>query len=414
MAVHPITGQLLVTDNAPGARTLYAVDPQTKFKSSLASFVDLQFIDDVAVRATGEIVVTNAAFQGEIFEVHVDTSRISLLARGLETSAGIAFDSGGNIIYQQAVITSLAPFESHGEILRFGIDDSGPALAVTARTQLADNLSGTFDVAVDSEDDIFVTGAGGLFDLDRAKMGVPPLAESNFEPGDFATEVAFLAGDRPFEPFAGPSAGMLAYIPSFNSPTVVVITPAPPRLRAGDANQDRAFDQLDLVQVQQANKYLTGSPATWGEGDWNGAPGGQPGNPPEGDGLFDQRDLVAALVEGTYLTGPYAATRPESPLDDDLSQSISKATFSADFGRLELENSAEPAWSPSGMLGEPAVGWSLTGGGASRQASIVNVPEPAAIVLLVVSAMALLAGYWSFFPNRRYDGPPRPSDYRCV
>jgi hypothetical protein len=41
-------------------------------------------------------------------------------------------------------------------------------------------------------------------------------------------------------------------------------------LRAGDANQDLAFDQLDLVQVQVANKYLTGELATWGEGDWNG------------------------------------------------------------------------------------------------------------------------------------------------
>ena len=35
----------------------------------------------------------------------------------------------------------------------------------------------------------------------------------------------------------------------------------------GDADQDFDFDQLDLIQVQVAAKYLTGQPATWGEGD---------------------------------------------------------------------------------------------------------------------------------------------------
>ena len=46
------------------------------------------------------------------------------------------------------------------------------------------------------------------------------------------------------------------------------------RLEAGDANMDLKFDQLDLVQVQIAAKYITGQAATWGEGDWNAAPGG--------------------------------------------------------------------------------------------------------------------------------------------
>ena len=44
-------------------------------------------------------------------------------------------------------------------------------------------------------------------------------------------------------------------------------------LSPGDANRDFSFDQLDIVQVLQAGKYLTGQPATWGEGDWNGATG---------------------------------------------------------------------------------------------------------------------------------------------
>ena len=35
-------------------------------------------------------------------------------------------------------------------------------------------------------------------------------------------------------------------------------------LRAGDANQDGLVENVDLVQVLQAVKYLTGLPATWG------------------------------------------------------------------------------------------------------------------------------------------------------
>jgi hypothetical protein len=80
-----------------------------------------------------------------------------------------------------------------------------------------------------------------------------------------------------------------------------------PQLQPGDADQDYDFDQLDLVRVQIAAKYLTGQAATWGEGDWNAAPGGEQGNPPTGNGLFDQADIIAALSAGKYLTGPYAA-----------------------------------------------------------------------------------------------------------
>jgi hypothetical protein len=82
------------------------------------------------------------------------------------------------------------------------------------------------------------------------------------------------------------------------------------RLQPGDADMDLDFDQLDLVQVQIAGKYLTGAAATWGEGDWNGAPGGSPGAPPLGDGVFNQLDIISAVGAEVYLTGPYAATAP--------------------------------------------------------------------------------------------------------
>ena len=82
--------------------------------------------------------------------------------------------------------------------------------------------------------------------------------------------------------------------------------------RAGDANLDFQFDQLDLVTVLQAGKYLSGEAATWGEGDWNGL-GGSLANPPDGDKVFDQFDVIAALATNVYLTGPYSAD--QSPFD---------------------------------------------------------------------------------------------------
>ena len=78
-------------------------------------------------------------------------------------------------------------------------------------------------------------------------------------------------------------------------------------LQPGDANQDLSFDQSDIIRVIRAGKYLTGESATWGDGDWNGAPGGSRGHPPIGDGVFDQWDIIAARQANIYNTGPYAA-----------------------------------------------------------------------------------------------------------
>jgi hypothetical protein len=110
-----------------------------------------------------------------------------------------------------------------------------------------------------------------------------------------------------------------------------VFEPAPDGtvLQAGDANQDLEFNQLDVVQVQIAAKYLTGQPATWGQGDWDGAPGGEPGNPPAGNGFFDQLDIIAALAAGNYLQGPYA--------------SINKGGLVGDLGAVDLIYAPEPS-----------------------------------------------------------------------
>jgi hypothetical protein len=181
-----------------------------------------------------------------------------------------------------------------------------------------------------------------------------------------------------------------------------------PQLLPGDANQDLQVDQSDIVQVLQAAKYLTGAPATWGEGDWNGAPGGSTGNPPPGDGLFNQLDIIAALNTGVYLTGPYAAVRPngskgdgqtsvgynprtgevfvdapagveltsinidsaaglftgQAPMnlggsfDNDADGNIFKATFGGSFGSLSFGNVAQTGLTKQFLLSDLSiVGW---------------------------------------------------------
>ena len=79
-----------------------------------------------------------------------------------------------------------------------------------------------------------------------------------------------------------------------------------PELAAGDANHDGEFNQLDFVQILQAAKFFDGESATWEEGDWNG------------DHVFDQRDIIAALATGNYLQGPYVDAALTEPAEQQL------------------------------------------------------------------------------------------------
>ena len=210
-------------------------------------------------------------------------------------------------------------------------------------------------------------------------------------------------------------------------------------LRAGDADQDFDFDQLDLVQVQISAKYLTGTAATWGEGDWNGAPGGSPGDPPAGNGLFDQLDIIAALAAGTYLTGPYGAIQPDAVADDqqtsigyhagtgelwvdapaggeltsinidsasgiftgdpaqnlggsfdnDANGNIFKATFGSSFAALTFGNVAQAGLSQDFVLNDLTVVGSLAGGGDLGPIDLIYVPEPGAALMLVAGLVLL-------------------------
>ncbi len=213
-------------------------------------------------------------------------------------------------------------------------------------------------------------------------------------------------------------------------------------LQAGDADQDLDFDQLDLVKVQIASKYLTSRAATWGEGDWNAAPGGTQGSPPRGDGLFNQRDIIAAQLANIYLTGPYGAltgkgTRGDGQtsivydqrsgelavdapagseltsinidsaaaiftgsqaqnlggsFDNDADNNIFKATFGSSFGSLSFGNVAQAGLSEQFLLGDLTVVGSLAGGGALGNVDLIYVPipEPSGVALLGVGLLVLV------------------------
>jgi hypothetical protein len=214
--------------------------------------------------------------------------------------------------------------------------------------------------------------------------------------------------------------------------TLVPIADVKAQLQAGDADQDLDFDQFDLIRVQQAARYLTGQAATWGQGDWNGAPGGSQGSPPPGNGFFDQLDIVAALAPAHYLKGPFAAiagkgnpndeqtsiiynpstgelgvNAPVSTqltsinidsaggiftgaraqnlggsFDNDADNNIFKATFGSSFGSLSFGNVAQTGLSEQFVLNDLTVVGSLAGGGALGNVDLVYVPEPSAIVLV--------------------------------
>ena len=108
-------------------------------------------------------------------------------------------------------------------------------------------------------------------------------------------------------------------------------------LRPGDANRDFVLDQFDLVRILQGGKHMTSEPATWGEGDFSGGPGGWWGSPPVGDRLFHQRDIVATLQGNGYMTGPYAAINAGGAVNDDKVSIV----YHAATGELDRSPSLE-------------------------------------------------------------------------
>jgi len=127
MWVGPAGTTVYVADNknfADGAGDLYAVRVADGQAETVLSGID--FIDDVAVRSTGEIFIADAAGMGfgAVYQAVYDNVGGSYSAvpvvTGLDFVAGLAFDPAGNLIYQQA-----ATFDFIGEVYRLPIIDGG-------------------------------------------------------------------------------------------------------------------------------------------------------------------------------------------------------------------------------------------------------------------------------------------------
>ena len=214
---------------------------------------------------------------------------------------------------------------------------------------------------------------------------------------------------------------------------------AGPILQAGDADRDLDFDQLDLVKVQIAGKYLTGQAATWGDGDWNGAPGGNVDAPPVGDGLFNQLDIIAAVGNGLYLAGPYAAIQPggnegdeqtslvyqaatgelsvDAPAGKELTSinitsagnkfigdqpaaldgafdnfgadNLFKATFGGSFGSISFGSVLPAGIAENELANDLSVVGSLAGGGDLGDVDLVYIPEPTSMFLFAIAFVIL-------------------------
>jgi hypothetical protein len=197
-----------------------------------------------------------------------------------------------------------------------------------------------------------------------------------------------------FEVFSGKHQNRLgdrvAESLEFFSQVLVASEPAPPTLQPGDADQDLDFDQYDIVRVLIAGKYLTGEPATWGEGDWDGGPGGNPGNPPSGDGQFDQKDVVAALQTGLYLAGAVTALAPDGMVGDEQKSIV--ATFGSSFGSSSFGDVIQPGLSRAFVSSDLTVHGSLADGSDRGDVDLayLSVPEPTTVCLLAFGAASLV------------------------
>ena len=179
-----------------------------------------------------------------------------------------------------------------------------------------------------------------------------------------------------------------------------------------------------------------------GGGDWDGAPGGKQGEPPAGDGAFNQLDIIAALNADVYLKGPYAAIvqggtlgdgqtsivydpatgelKVDAPSETNLTSvnitsagsmfigdkpaaldgafdnfgadNIFKATFGGDFGSLSFGNVLAAGIAEDALANDLTVVGSLAGGGDLGDVDLVyqQIPEPSSIMLLLFGFTALL------------------------
>jgi hypothetical protein len=277
MAYDPWADQLLITDNTADGR-LYAVST-TGAKQLIAT--GIAGVANVAVRPSGEIFVSTSPFgsPGEVLLVDRTNGGATPVMGGLGFGAGLAFDSVGDLIVQDADANTF-----RGRLQRLPIMDTQMGLEFGAPLLLLDAMQSSAGIVLESDNRMFTTGNGGLF-----RVAGSPLAEMHFDhngnPSQFATAIAFDTGTSSFAPFTGPSGGRLAYLADFGFATqdsfITLLSPALP----GDYNTDGIVDDADYVTWRANFGSLSDLAAD--------------GNT---DGIVDTADYV--LWRKYYFTGP--------------------------------------------------------------------------------------------------------------
>ncbi len=308
MAYDPVGDRLLISDNTTSNGRLYAVSKtgvQTDLEVRLPGMMGIPGIPGIAgiaVRSSGEIFVTTAPFgsPGELRQVDRETGSASLVLTvpelDLGFGAGLAFDQNGDLIVQDADAELFA-----GRLQRLPIAASGGGLTFGAPQPLLSGMTSSAGVIVDSENDIFTTGVGGLYRI----SGVP-LSEGSepFDASVYATAVAFHAGDAPFEPFAGPTGGRLAFMgdfgfdPQTHDDFITLLTPA----AAEDFNSDGKVNGEDLA-LWAANYGAPAAQRQQGDADADGDVDGH-------DFLRWQRSLAAPASLAVGVSASSAVPEP--------------------------------------------------------------------------------------------------------
>ena len=144
-----------------------------------------------------------------------------------------------------------------------------------------------------------------------------------------------------------------------------------------------------ILSALGAGKYLTGPYAAIARGGNAGdAQTSIMYDPATGEMAVDApagTELTSINIDsaGGIFTGA-AAENLGGSFDNDADNNIFKATFGASFGSLSFGNVAQSSLSEDFLLGDLTAVGSLAGGGDLGDVDLIYVPEPAAIVLLVV------------------------------
>ena len=388
----------------PGPRRYHTLVQASDFESIPESH---RYITQMSVRPDASARVP-ATLHYDDLELRLSTTQRNSLSTTLADNIG----EDETVVY-------------HGPLTYFS-DASGPAAGPRGVFSIGEGREfapffydpdqGNLLIDLISSSGFTVTPAGAQIPADV--QGVPHLGTVFFSPID---------SPNPSSPFqANTNVVWELTFSTVPEPTEVV------PLQAGDADMDSDFDQLDLVQVQVAAKYFTGQPATWGEGDWNGAPGGYEGNPPTGDSLFDQFDIIAALANGLYLTGQYATVKPTRHQDDAQPPILYEATpgelavdaqvgtelasakidsaegiFNGQYalGSFDLPsfaNTAQPVTAKKLCPSDLSLVGSLAGGGGLGDVDLVHVPVPEPTTMfLVASGVLVIASIGRRMPKTR-------------